>query len=98
LAARSFGEQVFAPEQDLAVGDLVTRLAGDDVGQGRLAGAVRPHDRVDLALVHGQRQPVEDLTFLNTNLEVFHFEQSHLGVQFIQMMHGARNARREGRR
>ena len=61
-------EQVFAVEQDLAVGDLIGLLAGDHVGQGRLAGAVRPHDGGDLALVHGQGQAVEDLTLLDTNL------------------------------
>jgi hypothetical protein len=82
-------QQVLALEQDLAVGNLVAGLAGDDVGERRFAGAVRPHDRVNLALVHGQRQPVEDLTLLDTNLQILHFKQSHLGVQSIQMMHGA---------
>jgi NAD(P)-dependent dehydrogenase (short-subunit alcohol dehydrogenase family) len=88
-------EQVFALEQDLAVGDLVTGLAGDDVGEGRLAGAVRPHDRVDLALVHGQRQPVEDLTLLNTNLQVFHFKQSHYLVSiYLLILRSAAGASR----
>ena len=68
-------EQVLALEQDLAAGDLIAGLAGDDVGQRRFAGAVRPHDRVDLALVHGERQPVENLTLLDTNLQIFHFKQ-----------------------
>ena len=43
--------------------------------QRRFAGAVRPHDRVHFALVHGQRQPVEDLALLDTDLQVFHFKQ-----------------------
>jgi hypothetical protein len=29
---------------------------------------------VDLALVHGERKPVEDLTILDTNLQIFDFE------------------------
>ena len=68
-------QQVLALEQDFAAGDFVARLAGDDVAQRRFAGAVRPHDRVHLARVHGQRQPVEDLAILDTNLQIFDFEQ-----------------------
>ncbi len=67
-------QQVLALEQDLAAGDFIARLAGDHVRQRRLAGAVRPHDRVDLAFVHGERQPMEDLAILDTNLQVFDFE------------------------
>ena len=54
-------EQVLAVEQDFAVGDLVAGLAGEHMGQRRLARAVRAHDGVHLALVRGQRQAVEDL-------------------------------------
>ena len=68
-------QQVFALEQDFAAGDFVARLAGDDVGERRLAGAVRPHDRVHFARVHGQRKPVENLTLLDTDLQIFHFKQ-----------------------
>ena len=64
-------QQVFAVEQDLAAGNFVARLAGDDVRQGGFAGAVRPHDGVDLALVHGKRQPVENFTILDTDLQIF---------------------------
>ena len=67
-------QQVLAPEQDFAAGDFIAGLAGDDVRQRRFAGAVRPHDRVHLARVHRQRQPVEDLTLLDTNLQIFDFE------------------------
>ena len=63
-------QQVLAVEQDLARRHLVVRLAGDDVGEGRLAGAVRPHDRGDLARPHRQAQPVEDLLPVNGNVEV----------------------------
>ena len=70
-------QQVFAPEQDFAVGDFIARLAGDDVRQRRFAGAVRPHDRVHLARVHGERQPMENLALLDTDLQIFHFKQRH---------------------
>jgi hypothetical protein len=39
---------VHTVEQDLAARDLVGGVAGDRVGERRLAGAVRPHDRVHL--------------------------------------------------
>ena len=70
-------EQVFALEQDFAAGDFIARLAGDDMRERRFAGAVRPHDRVHFAFVHGERQPVEDLTILDTDLQIFDFEQWH---------------------
>ncbi len=67
-------QQVLALEQDLAAGDLIAGLAGDDMGQRRFAGAVRPHDRVHLALVHGERKPMEDLAILDPNLQILDFE------------------------
>ena len=73
-------QQVFAVEQDLAAGDFVAGLAGDDMRERRFAGAVRPHDRVHLALVHGQRQPMEDFAILNTHLQVLHFQQCHINL------------------
>jgi hypothetical protein len=42
-------------------GDLIIRLAGDDIGERRLARAVRPHDGGDLAGLHLEVQPVDDL-------------------------------------
>ena len=71
---RRHRQQVLTLEQDLACGHLVARLAGNDVTQGRFSRAIRPHDGVDLALVHGQRKAVENLTILDTNLQVFDFQ------------------------
>ena len=68
-------QQVLAPEQDFAIGDFITGLAGNDVAERRFAGAVRPHDRVHLAGIHGQRQSMENLVILDTNLQIFHFKQ-----------------------
>src|SRR6185437_6522081 len=70
-------QKVLAPEQDLAIGNFVARLTRDHVAQRRFAGAVRPHDRVHLARVHGERQSVENLAILYANLQVFHFKQRH---------------------
>jgi hypothetical protein len=71
---RRHREQVFAPEQDLAAGHLVTRLARDHMGQRRFAGAVRAHDGMDLARVHNKRKPMEDFTLLDADLQIFDFK------------------------
>ncbi len=90
-------QQVLALEQDLAAGHLVAGLAGDDVGQRRLAGAVRPHDRVDLARIHGQRQPVEDFALLDADLQVLDFKQWHhiLSVSILREGLGTRRSNAE---
>ena len=54
-------EQVLALVEDLALGDLVGVAAGQDAGERALAGAVRPHDGVDLAGVDRQVDALEDL-------------------------------------
>ena len=74
LVRRHF-QQVLAPEQDFAAGDFIARLAGDHVRKRRFAGAVRPHDRVHLARVHGERQPMENFAILDTDFQIFHFKQ-----------------------
>jgi hypothetical protein len=67
-------EEVFAIEQDLALRDLIFVLAGDDIGKGRFAGAVRPHDGGDFACLHGKGHPLEDRLAVNLGVEVTNFE------------------------
>src|SRR5918993_4484281 len=67
-------QQVLAVEQDLAVEDLVVLLAGDHIGQGRLARPVRPHDGRHLAVVHGEVETVENALVLDLDNEVIDFE------------------------
>src|SRR5205085_11615564 len=55
------GEQVLAVPADEAVGDLVGLAAGEHLAERALAGAVLAHDGVDLALVDGQVNALEDL-------------------------------------
>ena len=43
-----------------AAGHVIVRTAAQRVGERRLAGAVRPHDRVDFARIDLQRQALED--------------------------------------
>src|SRR5699024_4893973 len=54
-------EHVLAVEGDLAGGDLVLGVTGDRVGEGGLARAVGAHDRVGLARLDGEVDPLEDL-------------------------------------
>ena len=54
-------EDVAALPDDLAAVDDVGRVAHQRVGEGRLARAVRAHDRVDLALADRQVDALEDL-------------------------------------
>jgi hypothetical protein len=48
---------------------------GEDLHQRRLAGAVLAHDRVDLALVEVEVDPVEDLHADEALLDAAHLQQ-----------------------
>ena len=67
IASTSWPSSVTLPD-----GDLVLRVAGDRVGQRRLARAVGPHDRVGLAVVDRQGDALEDLlgTVLGVDADV----------------------------
>jgi hypothetical protein len=67
-----------AVEQDLALGDLEVGVAHDRVGERGLAGAVRAHQRVHLARVDGQVEPLEDLLLAGPYVEVPDLEVRHL--------------------
>jgi len=68
---------VLAVEEDAPLGDLEVRVTHDGVGQGRLAGAVGAHERMDLPRAHGQIQALEDLLVLGLDVEVLDLELSH---------------------
>jgi hypothetical protein len=64
------------------MGDPVFGMPGDRVGQRGLAGAVRPHDGVDLAVFHGQVDAAQDLTALigrihHADVQVADFQSGH---------------------
>jgi hypothetical protein len=71
---RVHGQEVLALVEDLALRDLVAGPAGQDVGERALAGAVRAHDRVDLALGHAEVHAAQDLVPPHGGVEVLHFE------------------------
>ena len=56
-----------APEEDLS--RVVREIAGDQVEEGGLAGAVRPDDRAQIALGHGEVHAVHGLDAAEMLLE-----------------------------
>ena len=56
-------------------GHLVPGLAGQDVAEGGLAGAVRAHDGVHLAEGHGEIDAFQDVQTSHRGLETFHPER-----------------------
>ena len=69
---------VVAVEQDLALGDLVGRMAHQRVGERRLARAVRAHDRVLLVRVDRQVDALDDLgAVLERDVQVLDLQQCH---------------------
>ena len=69
-------DDVLAVEQDLALGDLVGRVAHQRVGERALAGAVRPHDRVHLVRVDREVDAADDLgAVLDRHVEVPDLEE-----------------------
>ena len=73
-------EHVLAVEQDLPLRHLVVGLAGEHIGERRLARSVRAHDRVHLALVHREIEAVQDLLAVDFDVQVFDFKQRHYFV------------------
>ena len=71
-------DEVLAVEQDLALRDLVQRVAHERIGERRLAGPVRAHDRVHLVRVHGEVDALDDLgSVLERDVQILEFELCH---------------------
>src|SRR6266571_3623090 len=74
-------EDVLALEQNGAAIDRVAGMTHQGVRQRRLAGPVRAHHGVDLALGDGERYALEDLAALHTGAQVFDLEISQLSFR-----------------
>ena len=94
---RAHLQNAFAVEQHVAFGDGVVGLAGQHIGERRLAGAVRAHDGRDLALLDGQVETVEDLLALDLDVQIFDFKKRHLSFRFSPRLRNRRSRRLEGR-
>ena len=79
LCARSSAPglgDVLAVEEDLPLGHLVGRMAGDRVGERRLARAVRAHDRVHLVRVDREVDALDDLRpVLERDVQILQLQQ-----------------------
>src|SRR5205085_4671727 len=65
---------VLALEDDLPVRDLEVRVPHDHVREGRLAGPVRTHQRMDLALADDQVEAAEDLLLPRPDAKVLNLQ------------------------
>jgi hypothetical protein len=83
-------EQVDAVVDHRAGGDFVTVAAGEHVAQGRFAGAVRPHDGVDFARIHGKAEALENFLALNADVQVFDCQHAHYFDPTTAMEHTPR--------
>ena len=71
-------EDRLAVEEDVALRDLVGGMAHERVGERRLAGPVRAHDRVHLVRGHGQVEAADDLgAVLGRDVQILDLEKSH---------------------
>ena len=69
-------EDAFAVEEDVALGDLVARVAHERVGERGLSGPVRAHDRVHLVRVDREVDPAHDLgAVLRGDVQILYLEQ-----------------------
>ena len=68
-------EQVLAVVEHFAARHLIFRVPRERAGQRALAGAVGPHDRVDLALADREVDALEDLLVVDFDLQVPDFEK-----------------------
>ena len=78
IRARSSGSascNVLTLEQNPAVGHLEAGVTHDRVGERRLAGPVRTHQRVDLALADLEIEAAEDLLLADADMEIADLEQ-----------------------
>ncbi len=71
-------EKIDAIKKDLARIDGIVLAARDHVRQRRLAGPIRPHDRGDFAVLHGEVQIDEDFPSINRNIQILDFK--HDGI------------------
>ena len=86
-------EQVDALEADGSRGHLVGGMAHQDVRQGGLAGAVRAHDRVDLATRELEVDPLEDLLAVDRGVEPLNLEVAHEAGAFRRTPGSGRTVR-----
>src|SRR4029453_6331288 len=84
-------QDVLALERHLAPGHLVAGVAGQGVGQGRLAGAVGAHQGVDPPGLDGQGDTPQDLLVLHVDVGVLD-HQGRIRHRFFFAPHGFRSS------
>ena len=67
-------EKILAFVKHLARDHLVRRMPGEHFRQSRFPRPVRPHDRVDLALVDLKIQALQNFLAVDTGMQIFYFK------------------------
>ena len=80
---RREAQNILAVQQHFALRDIIALASGDDIGERRFAGAVRPHDRRDLAVVNGEREAIENLAVADGDMEIFDFKHGHVRSELM---------------
>ncbi len=70
-------EDVLAVELHFAGSRRVIGLAGEHISQRRLAGAVRAHDGVHLARIHGEVETLQNFLAVDFDVQVLDFQERH---------------------
>ena len=76
-------QQILSLESDLTFRDSVIGMPHQRIRQRGLACAVRSHDGVHLALLHGQVKAFQDFLIFDTYVEVFDLKLRHIFLQKI---------------
>ena len=67
-------QQIFAVVDNLAAGHRVQFAARQHLRQRALAGAVRAHDGVHFAGIHGEVDALQNFAIANRGVQIFNFE------------------------
>ena len=67
-------EDRLAIEQHVAGRDGIVGVARDRLGERGFAGAIGPHDGMDLATADGERDAFDDFLVTDGDVEIFDFE------------------------
>ena len=67
-------EQVNVVKYNRPVGNFITGAARQHIAERRFTRPVRPHNRMNLARIDGERQTFEDRLIRNRGVEIFNFQ------------------------
>ena len=73
LVWRQF-KNILAFKPYLSFGNCIGRMPHQGIGQGRFAGAVRPHQSVYFTLLHAEIDAFKDLAIFDADMQIANFQ------------------------